>query len=149
MSASQNQSDLNSARGAGTTLGPGDQYPSSKATPASTVGSTTAYGRGQHPDDHSDGRDSNATLPGSKVGPQNEDLNGEQMAAPGEGKVMDAQLNKNNAGWGEQNSLTSDLDRKKVEQREAREEIKADRKQGVDVDGSAGGRVQNEGLGSV
>lgn len=114
-----------------------------------TVGSSTAYGHGQHPDDHSDGRDSNATLPGSKVGPQNEDLEGEQMRAAGEGDVMQAQLDKKNAGWGEQDSLTDDLDRKKAEQKEARESIKTDRQQGADVDGGSGGRLQNEGLGSV
>jgi hypothetical protein len=149
MSASQDQSVLNSARGAGTSFGPNDQYSSSKATPAQSVGSATAYGHGQHPNDHSDGRDSNATLPGSRIGPQREDLDGEQMRAPGEGEVMDAQLNKKNAGWGEQDSLASDLDRKKAEQKSAREDIKAERQSGADVDGGAGNRLQNEGLGAV
>lgn len=63
---------------------------------------------------------------------------------------MEAQLGKREkGGWGEEESLTSDLDRKKEEQREMREEIKGDRSDGVDVDGGGGGRVQNEGLGSV
>lgn len=87
-------------------------------------------------------------LQGSKVGVQNEDLEGEQMRAAGEGEVMNAQLDKKNAGWGEQDSLTSDLDRKKAEQAEARNEIKSERAQGLDVDGG-NGRTENEGLGAV
>lgn len=147
MSASENQSSLNVARGAGTTFGPNDTNPSSTATPGMSVGSATAAGHGDHPQDNAD--DSNATMPGSKVGPQNEDLNGEQMAAPGEGKVMDAQFDKKNAGWGEEGSFTSDLDRQKAEQKGARDEIKAARQQGVDVDGGAGGRTENEGQNAV
>ena len=111
MSASQNQSSLNSARGAGTTFGPSDTKSSSTATPATSVGSATAAGHGDHPQDNAD--DSNAVLSGSKVGPQQEDLDGEQMRATGEGEVMDAQFNKKNAGWGEEGSFTSDLDRQK------------------------------------
>lgn len=147
MSASQNQSSLNSARGAGTTFGPSDTKSSSTATPATSVGSATAAGHGDHPQDNAD--DSNAVLSGSKVGPQQEDLDGEQMRAPGEGEVMDAQFNKKNAGWGEEGSFTSDLDRQKEEQKGAREEVKAARKQGESVDGGAGNRVANESLNSV
>ncbi len=147
MSASQNQSSLNQVRGAGTTWGPDDSKDSSTATPSMSVGSATAAGHGDHPQDNAD--DSNATKPGSKVGPQNEDLNGEQMSAPGEGDVMDAQLNKKDAGWGEEGSFTSDLDRQKAEQKGAREEIKAARKAGESVDGGAGNRVANEGLNNV
>ncbi|KAH7354649.1 hypothetical protein BKA65DRAFT_604829 [Rhexocercosporidium sp. MPI-PUGE-AT-0058] len=128
MAASQNQSSLNSVRGAGTTFGPSDSKPSSTATPATSVGSATAAGHGDHPQDNAD--DSNAVLPGSKVGPQQEDLDGEQMRAPGEGEVMDAQFNKKNAGWGEEGSFTSDLDRQKEEQRGAREEVMAKRGRG-------------------
>jgi chromosome condensin MukBEF MukE localization factor len=80
-----------------------------------SVGSATAAGHGFHPQDNVD--DSNATLSGSKVGPQNEDLEGEQMRAEGEGEIMDAQFDKKNAGWGEQGSLTSDLDRQRAEQK--------------------------------
>lgn len=112
-----------------------------------SVGSTTAAGHGDHPQDNAD--DSNATLPGSKVGPQNEDLNGEQMRAPGEGEVFRAQLDKKNAGWGEQDSMTDSLDRQKAEQKEARENIKAQRAAGESVDGGAGGRTENEGLSAV
>ncbi|PBP26273.1 hypothetical protein BUE80_DR002796 [Diplocarpon rosae] len=147
MSASQDQSSLNEARGAGTTYGPGDSKDSSTATPATSVGSATAAGHGDHPKDNAD--DSNATLPGSKVGPQQEDLDGEQMRAPGEGEVMDAQFNKKNAGWGEEGSYTSDLDRQKAEQQGAREEIKAARKAGENVDGGAGNRISNENMSSV
>ena len=147
MSASQNQSGLNEARGAGTTFGPNDTNPSSTATPGISVGSATAAGHGQHPRDLGD--DSNATLSGSKVGPQNEDLEGEQMRASGEGEVMNAQFNKKNAGWGEQGSMASDLDRQKAEQKDAREGIKAARQQGANVDGGAGNRVENEGMSSV
>lgn len=144
MSASKDQSALGSSRGAGTTFGPNDGAPSSDATPGMSVGSATAMGHGDHPTDNAD--DSNASLSTSKVGPQKEDLDGEQMAAPGEGDVMNAQFNKKDAGWGEQQSLTSDLDRKKAEQKEARDDTQADRQEGVNVDGGAGGRVENEGL---
>jgi len=147
MSASKDQSSLNSARGAGTTFGPNDTNPSSTATPGMSVGSATAAGHGDHPQDNAD--DSNATMPGSKVGPQNEDLEGEQMRAAGEGEIMDAQFNKKDAGWGEQGSLTSDLDRQKAEQKKAREGVKAARQGGENVDGGAGNRVENEGIGSV
>lgn len=152
MAASQNQSSLNSGninsvRGAGTTFGPHDGADSSTATPAMSVGSATAFGHGDHPIDNAD--DSNASLSTSKIGPQKEELDGEQMAAPGEGKVMQAQLDKKNAGWGEEGSYTSSLDRQTAEQKDAREEIKQDRKNGLSVDGGAEGRIENEGLGSV
>ena len=144
MSASKDQSSLNSARGAGTTWGANDTNPESTAIPSMSVGMATAAGHGPHPQDNAD--DSNATLPGSKVGPQNEDLEGEQMRAAGEGEIMDAQFEKKNAGWGEQGSLTSDLDRQKAEQKGAREDIQAARKGGANVDGGAGNRVENEGI---
>jgi len=147
MSTSKNQSSLNSSAGAGTTWGPNDTNPSSTATPGMSVGSATAMGHGDHPRDNAD--DSNASLPNSKLGPQNEDLEGEQMRAAGEGEVMDAQLDKKDAGWGEQGSLTSDLDKQKAEQKKARDGIKAARQDGVNVDGGAGNRTENEGMGSV
>jgi len=71
------------------------------------------------------------------------------MRAPGEGEVMQAQFDKKNAGWGEEGSLTSDLDRKKAEQKEKRDAVKEDRKEGLDVDGGSGKRTENEGLGAV
>lgn len=150
MSASKDQSSLNSApvaRGAGTTFGPNSGQTSDSATPAMSAGSATAYGHGDHPKDNAD--DSNAALSSSKIGPQKEDLEGEQMRAAGEGEVMRAQFEKKNAGWGEEKGLTSDLDRQKAEQAAAREEIKAQREAGANVDGGAGNRLENEGLGSV
>ncbi len=143
MSASQDQSSLSSTQGAGTTFN-ANSNSDSKSTPFQSVGSATAAGHGPHPHDNAD--DSNVQMPGTKIGPQQEDLDGEQMAMLSEGKVMNAQKNKKNAGWGEQVSLTSDLDRKKAEQQGAREEIQAERKGGYNVDGGAGGRVENEGL---
>jgi hypothetical protein len=140
MSAAQDQTPL--ARGAGTTFGPNDTSSYESATPGLSQGSATAAGHGDHPQDNAD--ESNVTMPGSKVGPQQEDLDGEQMSAPGEGKVMEAQFNKQ--GQGEEPSLTSDLDRKKAEQQSERDAIKADRKDGYNVDGGAGGRIENEGL---
>jgi hypothetical protein len=145
MSASQDQSALNSSS-TGARFGP-DSNSSAKGTPFQSVGSATAAGHGDHPQDNADV--SNVTMPGSKVGPQQEDLEGEQMRMAGEGEVMNAQFDKQNAGWGEQDSLTSDLDRKKAEQQNAREAIQAERRHGRNVDGGAGGRTENEGLSQV
>ena len=147
MSASKDQSSLNSTRGAGTTWGPSDVKDASSATPGMSAGSATAAGHGDHPRDNAD--ESNVTMPSTKIGPQNEDLNGEQMRAAGEGEVMDAQFNKKDAGWGEQDSMTSNLGRQKREQQAAREEIKSERRAGVNVDGGAGKRIENEGLSQV
>jgi hypothetical protein len=148
MSASTDQTPFNAASGAGTTFGPHSGSDPSSATPEMSVGSTTAAGHGQHPDDKN-ADVSNVSMPGSKVGPQQEDLDGEQMRAAGEGEVMDAQFNKKNAGWGEQGSLTSDLDRQKAEQQGARENVKEQRRHDGNVDGGAGRRTENEGIGSV
>ncbi|CZS89223.1 uncharacterized protein RCO7_04738 [Rhynchosporium graminicola] len=151
MSASQNQSSLNSAPavGAGTKFNPSTGSSSDSATPAMSVGSATAFGHGDHPKDNAD--DSNAVKSGSKVGPQQEDLDGEQMRAPGEGEVFRKQLDKKQEGWGEEGSYTDGLERMKEEQKEKREEIKEQRREGGSgaVDGGAGGRVSNEGLSSV
>lgn len=115
-----------------------------------SVGSATAYGHGSHPNDKSNTNASKPpSLPNNKLGVQNDDLEGEQMRAAGEGDVMRAQTEKKNAGWGEEGSLTSDLDKQKEEQREKREAIKAERKEGGDVDGGSGKRVESEGLGAV
>jgi hypothetical protein len=148
MSASQDQTPLNAARGAGTTFGPDSTSDPSSATPSMSVGSATAAGHGQHPNDKN-ADVSNVSMPNSKVGPQQEDLDGEQMRPPGEGEVMDSQLNKNNAGWGEQPSLTSDLDRQKAKQKDARDEVKQRRSAGGNVDSGAGNRTESEGIGSV
>lgn len=113
MSASQDQTPLSQARGTGTTYGPDDTTSSDNATSGMSVrdpfplllshidqasenltslqqGSATAFGHGDHPNDKSTD-DSNATLSSVKGGPQQADLDGEQMRAPGEGEVMNAQ----------------------------------------------------------
>jgi len=139
MSASANQSSLNSTSNS-----------SSNPTPAMSVGSATAYGHGSHPNDKQNTNAGNSpSLPNNKLGAQKEDLEGEQMRAAGEGDVMNAQFEKKNAGWGEEASMTSDLDRKKEEQKQKRDQIKSSRETGEDVDGSGGGRIGNEGLDAV
>lgn len=130
-------------RGAGTTFGPGDVRPSSTATFSLSEGSATAAGHGDHPRDNAD--DSNVTMPRVRIGPQTDDLEGEKLAEPGNGRVMAAQLDKQHAGWGEEKSLTSELERQKEEQREARERIYNERMSGTNVDGAAGRRTLDEG----
>ncbi|KAI9741619.1 MAG: hypothetical protein M1834_000003 [Cirrosporium novae-zelandiae] len=49
---------------------------------------------------------------------------GSQMHPPGEGKVYKQQLEKHNRGFGEQEDLAGELERKKNEQRGEREEVK-------------------------
>ncbi|KAF1946263.1 hypothetical protein EJ02DRAFT_394444 [Clathrospora elynae] len=73
------------------------------------------------------------------VGRHNE-LDGEQMAAPGEGRVADAVAKggKGMGGGGEQPDLASDLDRKKAEQADARDAIKQSRSEAVRAGGAAG-----------
>lgn len=71
---------------------------------------------------------------------RSQELDAEQMAAPGERKVYEAvegQGGKTGTG-GEQPGLETDLDRKKREQAGAREEIKQQRNSGVDVGGVLG-----------
>jgi hypothetical protein len=150
MSASHSQSSQTSgryARGAGTTFRSDDTKPSSTPTPGLSEGSATAAGHGDHPKDNAD--ISNITMPRSRIGPQNEDLEGEKLAAPGDGKVMAAQLGKKNAGWGEEGSLTSSLDRQKAEQQADRERIHNERMSGTNVDGAAGSRIEDEGMDAV
>jgi hypothetical protein len=142
MSASQDQSSLNSSSG-GARFDPSSNS-SAESTTFQSAASATAAGHGDHPKDNAD--ESNVTMPGSRIGLQQEDLDGEQMRMAGEGQVMNAQFSKQNAGWGEQGSLISDLDRKKAEQQGAREEIQSERRHGGNVDGGAGGRIENEGL---
>jgi len=75
---------------------------------------------------------------GESVGPSASNVDGEQMAVLGEGKVADAQDNK--TGFGEQQDLASDLDRKKAEQSGKREAVKAQREGGADIAGAVGGQ---------
>lgn len=61
------------------------------------------------------------------------------MAAPAESKIADAVENKPGATGGAP-GLESDLDRKKAEQAPAREEIKSQREEKLDVAGVLGQR---------
>jgi len=88
-------------------------------------------------------------MPGTKYSVPQEDLEGQQMATLDERKVMHAQLDKKHAGWGDEESLTSDLDRKKVEQQAERDRIEAERMEGYDVDGGPSERMGNEDLSAV
>ncbi|KFY16751.1 hypothetical protein V492_01118, partial [Pseudogymnoascus sp. VKM F-4246] len=105
---------LNAIHGTSTTLGPSTNA-NQPGTSANTVGSTTASGHGSHPHDHA-AANSGLVMPTCRVGPQQGDLEGETMADAGEGRVMDAQLEKKRAGWGGEDSLTGELERKKSEQ---------------------------------
>ncbi|KAL6712121.1 hypothetical protein ACN47E_003164 [Coniothyrium glycines] len=71
---------------------------------------------------------------------RHKELDGEQMAAPGEGRVAEAVAKggRGMGGGGEQIDLASDLDRKKAEQAEAREAIKQSKAQATAVGGAAG-----------
>ncbi|KAI9894201.1 MAG: hypothetical protein M1814_004055 [Vezdaea aestivalis] len=59
------------------------------------------------------------------------DLDGEQMRAPGDGEIYAAQFNKTGTADGPE--IGGDLDKKKAEQQEARENVASDRKKGIDV----------------
>jgi len=81
---------------------------------------------------------------GESLGSAASNLDGEQMRAPGEGEIYEKQFNK--TGFGEQKDMASDLDRKKAEQAGAREEIKEQRQQNVDVGGVLGDRLGPAGV---
>jgi len=73
---------------------------------------------------------------------RNQELDAQQMAAPGEGDVRDAVVGENGrqGATGGQEGLESDLDRKKREQAPAREAIKEQRQKEVDIGGILGQR---------
>jgi hypothetical protein len=84
--------------------------------------------------------------PGEEVNGRNQEefgraqeLNAEQMAAPGEGKIASAVDNKPGAS-GHERGLETDLDRKKAEQAPAREKIEQEKQREVDVGGILGQR---------
>lgn len=70
---------------------------------------------------------------------RNQELDAEQMAAPGEGKVASAVDRKPGAS-GAEPGLETDLDRKKAEQAPLREGIKEEKEKKVDVGGVLGQR---------
>ncbi|KFY86898.1 hypothetical protein V500_07318 [Pseudogymnoascus sp. VKM F-4518 (FW-2643)] len=146
MTASQQTAYLNAIHGTATTLGPSTNA-NQPGTSAGTVGSTTACGHGDHPHDHAN--DTGLVLPTCRIGPQQEDLDGEQMADPGEGKVMDEQLEKKHAGWVGEDSLTAELDRKKREQAAKRERFEEERRRGRDVDGGGAVRLVDDDTSAV
>ncbi|RGP61711.1 hypothetical protein FLONG3_10441 [Fusarium longipes] len=86
---------------------------------------------------------------------QNYNEDAEQLATLAEGKVADAVKATSTRDKPRKDDIkiedyASDLERKKAEQAEARDEIKAQRQAGVDVDGSLGqGRLSNEDNSSV
>ncbi|KAJ4288121.1 hypothetical protein N0V90_012138 [Kalmusia sp. IMI 367209] len=84
------------------------------------------------------------------------ELDGEQMAAPGEGSVAQAVSGNDRfgaGGWGSEQDFVADLDRKKAEQQAAREQIQGQRQEGAEVGGALGqtggpaNPVDNERLG--
>ncbi|KAF4972549.1 hypothetical protein FSARC_896 [Fusarium sarcochroum] len=86
---------------------------------------------------------------------QNDNEDAEQLATLAEGKVADAVKGTSSRDKPRKDDIqiedyASDIERKKAEQADAREEIKAQRQAGVDVDGSLGqGRLSNEDNSSV
>ncbi|KAF1832927.1 hypothetical protein BDW02DRAFT_553628 [Decorospora gaudefroyi] len=71
---------------------------------------------------------------------RHKELDAQQMAMPGEGRVADAVAKggKGMGGGGEQPDLASNLDRKKAEQAEAREAIKASKGDATRAGGAMG-----------
>ncbi|KAK0624090.1 hypothetical protein B0T14DRAFT_565396 [Immersiella caudata] len=80
---------------------------------------------------------------------QNENVDGEQMAPEGEGKVAEGVRRKSSAGTGPRwhgrgrgevtlDGDEADLERKKAQQSWARDQVKEARREGKDVDGGAG-----------
>ncbi|ROV98016.1 hypothetical protein VMCG_07002 [Cytospora schulzeri] len=111
-------------------------------------GTFSSLGRGVQGGDPADATEARHTSRGGAgEKTENENVDAEQMATLGEGKVADAVERKSGMqkapGDAEVkiDDFSSDLDKKKAEQAEAREEIKQDRKAGVDVDGGAGARA--------
>ena len=63
------------------------------------------------------------------------------MAMPGEGRVAEAVKGNDlfgSGGGGKEQDFASDLDRKKAEQQEAREQIKGQRQENTEVGGALG-----------
>ncbi|KAL1302499.1 hypothetical protein AAFC00_002888 [Neodothiora populina] len=129
--AEKAQSNINSHSDAPTTdkrIHSEQAHSQSEATPTSVARGV----RGAPAGEESKG------LSNEDVGRHNEN-DGEQMAAPAESKIADAVENKPGA-TGAAPGLESDLDRKKAEQAPAREEIKAEKQEKVDVAGVLGQR---------
>ncbi|KAG8160816.1 hypothetical protein KVR01_009080 [Diaporthe batatas] len=113
----------------------------------SSLGSGVQGGSG--PVDATEARSTGSMGSGAAEQLQNPNVNAEQLATFSEGKVADAVQRKSGIqkapddGEVKYDDYASDLDRKKAEQAAARDDIKAAREAGVDVDGgSAGGNVR-------
>lgn len=121
--ASQQRSDPSyERRGPNDTIGGRESSSQNEATPSSL-----GYGA----------QDSSGDAGDSMGGPVS-NQEGEQMAAAGDGDIAVAQEHKH--GFGEQKSLTSDLDRKKAEQADIKDERRSgEGSGGVDVQGALGG----------
>lgn len=70
---------------------------------------------------------------------KHKELDADQMAAPGESKIRDAVMEKPGAS-GAQDGLETDLDKKKAEQRPARQAVEAEKQKEVDIGGILGQR---------
>lgn len=68
------------------------------------------------------------------------DVDAAQMGAPGEGRVADAVKGTSEGSGGTEPGLETDLDRKKAQQAPAREAMKSQQKEEVDVGGILGQR---------
>ncbi|OBT86017.1 hypothetical protein VE02_05554 [Pseudogymnoascus sp. 03VT05] len=131
MATSQQTTYLNAIHGTRTTLTPTTNA-HQPGTSANTTCSTTASGHGSHPHDHPN---NTHPIPSRRIGPPKSELEGEQMADRGEGAVMDAQLEKKQAGWGGEEELAGGMERKKREQEGERERWGEERRRGKDVGG--------------
>ncbi|KAH5390718.1 hypothetical protein HBI33_026150 [Parastagonospora nodorum] len=112
------------------------RIPTKQATDAQGLENAKAPGGGRHgapPGEEAQG------LTEEDVG-RHKELDGEQMAAPGEGKVAAAVAKggKGHGGGGAEPDLASDLDRKKAEQADARNAIKQERQGNFEAGGAAG-----------
>ncbi|KAK4507805.1 hypothetical protein PRZ48_001540 [Zasmidium cellare] len=106
---------------------PSEQASYSEATPTSMARGV----RGAPPGEETRGY--------TQTGLDNQELDADQMGAPGEGKVANA-VDRHPGASGEEPGLETDLDRKKREQAPAREAIKEEKQENFDVGGILGQR---------
>ncbi|KAK5127015.1 hypothetical protein LTR85_008374 [Meristemomyces frigidus] len=71
---------------------------------------------------------------------RNNELDADQMAAPGEGKIASAVKGESAGAKGSEQGMESDLDRKKAEQAPARKSVQAEKAENFDVGGVLGQR---------
>lgn len=71
---------------------------------------------------------------------RNNELDADQMAAPGEGKIADAVKGTQSGSAGSEQGMENDLDRKKAEQAPAREKVQSEKAEKFDVGGVLGQR---------